>query len=136
MTVLETVYHQAPGDEPTVFQAPFGCALASDESPCVRPKVSVGEDWQPLDGLWLSAASQLVLRNEEGKFSGGRPTPEQVKDVTARVVEVGVVCGDVVVPFSEIPPGESQRYRPLDLAALCVRCRQGKALITVAAFPQ
>lgn len=134
LTVLDTIYYQAPGDDPVAFKGPFARLLESEEQPCIR-KLVVGEPWQAVEGLWLSAAGLLGVRNDEGTFTGVIPTPEQRQEVAARIVEVGVVDVERVTRFAFLRPGESCRFEPADMAALRLRCQRGQAKVTVAAFP-
>lgn len=134
MTVIETIYHQAPNDEPTSFTSRFSRSLETDEQPYAR-KLKVGESWQPLDraSIWLAEAGLLRLVNEEGTNWPTNPTPEQLAEVAAKVVEIGFGADTAAIL---VPPGESVRFSPADLALIRLRCRSGTARCALALLPR
>jgi hypothetical protein len=116
----------------------FSRDLSSDEQPYERRTV-VGESWTAVDCGWIDRCGMLMLRNEEGHFSVN-PTPEQRAEVMRRVVEI--TFGTVLttgVPSREcllIPPKETCRFYPSDVKSLHLRCRAGKAQITLYLLPE
>ena len=139
LTVTESIYHQSPEGEPVEIGYSGARFLETDEQVYSR-RTTVGEEWTPIDCGWLreSGASLLLLRNEEGRFTQVIPSPEQRGETQGRVVEVGVgTPHGEVVPFAEVDPQESPlRLRPSDLGSLYLRCRQGRAKVTVTLVPR
>ena len=131
LTVLETVYYQEPGGEPTWFPAPFSIMLESAEQPCIR-KLKIGQILQSLD-TWLSSVSELVIRNDEGTYRDkpGRPSEEEREDMKKRIIEV-YLTGH---PSLYVRPGRSCRFEPVRFQGVQLRCQHGEARVTIAAFP-
>lgn len=147
ITVVETVYHQAEGDQPTAIESRFSRRLQTKEQPCVR-KLVAGPEWHLVDresmdrpGCWLERVGMLVIRNEEGEFTQVVPTSQERAEVAARVLSLGVgvsISADehIVMPFARILPGkESCRFQPTDISNLWIRCQAGKAKYTVTMLP-
>jgi hypothetical protein len=134
ITVVESVYYAAAGEQPHVVENHFARRLTSAEQLYVR-KTTVAEGWQPLDAGWVRLAAMIVLTNEEGRRSQVQPTSEEKAMTAVRVVEIGVLGPDRVEAFALVLPGESCRFQPADTRTLRVCCRQGQARITIAAFP-
>ena len=136
ITVVEKVYHQSVGEQPTQADVVFVRNLLTKEQPYVR-HVKVGENWTPVDYGWLNSVSFVVIQNDEGKFVVV-PTPEELATVMARVVDVSFK-ESVGHGSLQIPPGESLRCSPSDdtsTKALCLRCRSGVAQVTITAYPE
>lgn len=137
ITVVETVYHQAPGQQPTSVECRHTKSLDSDEQPYTR-RVKVGQEWQALDCGWLEEASLLVLSNAKEQFAVN-PTDEQRQEAEARVVEVGIAAEDDdtrITPLFLIAPGDTFRGQPLGVKAIKLRCRKGEATVTINLFPK
>lgn len=141
--VVETVYYQDPKEEhPTSVVTRYTRWVDSPEQPYGPRKITLTESWAELDCMWVEAPSILLLSNEEGKRYVVRPTEEELKTISKRVVEIAQLAklpyqsNDViVVPFAQVRPGESIRFQPLDLFKLRVRCVQGTAVCKLTAFP-
>ena len=131
LTVIETVYHQEPGSDPTSFTSSFPVLLETTEQPCIR-KLRIGQAPQSLD-TWLSSVSELVVRNDEGTYRDrpGRPSEEDKEDVKKRVIEV-YASGQII---AYVRPGRSCRFEPSDSKSIQLRCQHGEAKVTIAAFP-
>lgn len=149
IAVVETVYHQAAGEQPTSVESRFQRWLEGNEQPCVRrchDRENVAtEDWKPLDAGWIRQAGMIVLTNDEGRFSQTIPTSQEHDEAIARVIEVGCYpVGEwdmspetsiVLLACWLVLPGESLRAQPVNLKSLRVRCRKGTAKFTLCVFP-
>lgn len=123
IAVVEYVYHQLPGKQPSAAESRFGADLASDEQPYVRNiKDGIGDSWTNLDCGWVEHASMLVLTNCE---KGGS------------VLEVSL-CRDNQSPecVVEVPSGQSARFKPSSLSSVKVRFREGRHPVTIQLFPE
>lgn len=128
LTVIEKVYHQLPGEQPTVAEHQFVRQLLSDEQPFAR-KFKVPHDWKVLDLGWIERAGMLVLRNEEGRHPVVVPTPKERAEIDRRVIEVAFDEG--ADPALVVLPGESCRFHPIRLRDVRVRCPAGMASATI-----
>lgn len=140
LTVVETVYHQAPQEEPQSNEVRFCRELESDEQPYGPRRLTATEDWRLLDCGWLSdEVSMLTIRNEEGRNLQVIPTEAEQAEIDARVLEVGYYGGtpDSLATGASwlIPPGESMRGCPKSIEKLSIRCRSGEARYTLTAYP-
>ena len=129
LTVIQTVYHQEPGGDPTSYESRFARFLDSkDQQPCVR-RLAIGESWQTLDELWLERVSQLVIANRE-------LPPKEDESGFVRKLSRCIEVAFNGVPCLLIRPTESQRYEPLKtLSTISLRSTEGIVKIVVAAFP-
>lgn len=128
LTVIEKVYHQLPGEQPTATEHQFVRQLRSDEQPFSR-KFKVPREWKPLDLGWIECAGMLTIRNEEGRHPVVIPTHEQRADIDLRVIEVAFDEG--AEPALVVLPGESCRFHPARLRDVRVRCLHGMATATI-----
>ena len=142
LTVVETVYHQPAGEEPTAVSVQYVRPLETQEQPYVR-KIRVGEQWQPLDLGWIEQPGMIWLTNDEGRGLQVNPTPEERAAIEAKViclvtkvVNAGVLAGILAEDdFSwEVPPGESFRGRPTCAKRVWLRCRSGTAKATIRVY--
>lgn len=135
ITVVDQVYHQNPGQDPTVASSKFSRLLDSTEQAYVR-RTKVGETWSLVDRGWIESCSLMVVENLEGQSFAVVPTPEERAEVEARVVELGTPGEDGrIVPFALVRPGLSGRFEPYDVRRVLLRCRSGVAQYTVTLFP-
>ncbi len=154
LTCVDLVYHQILPEQPISVEARFARELKTDEERFSR-KQKLTEDWVPLETGWVKKASMLVLKNlpEERQTI---PTPAEKAEAESHVVEVGIkvmlsqipslrdmvadgfngVPAFLIAPMPEIPPGESCRFRPMDLGAIMVRCRKGECVLGVTVVPE
>jgi len=152
--VVETVYFQQPETIPVAVDSRFTRWLDSEEQPYLR-QAKIGQDWQEVDVGWLEnlPVSQLVLRNDEGKFQV-QPTSEQRALVMGRILELAILprpdasdltkCRTMRSPpkreipplsFAVLRPGQSLRFEPVDANRLVIRCKSGTARLTLFAIP-
>ena len=147
MTVVEQIYHQPAGEEPTAYHHSFVRKLTVQEQPYSR-KIKVGEGWQPLDLGWFAdkpdAVGMVQVVNNEGRFTQTQPTDEErvaaaakVICLVSRVIDAGI--GGMLAEDSFcwlIRPGESFRGSSTDATRIWIRCQFGVAQATVNVFPR
>jgi hypothetical protein len=132
LLVVESIFHQSPGEDPYVTEHRFARSLQTKEQPFTR-KTTAGENWKSLDCGWIERAGMLFIINEEGKFRQTNPTEEELREAAKKIIEVSFTTNtDVWL----ILPGESMRAYPSNIRNLLVRCRSGTARITAHIFPE
>ena len=130
LTVVETVYHQPAGEEPTAVSVQFVRPLETQEQPYVR-KIKVGEQWQPLDLGWVEQPGMILLVNDEGKFTQVNPTDEERAEAESKVIAVGNDSGSWLVY-----PGSCFRGEAAPFSDVAVRCKSGVARATIHVYPR
>lgn len=137
ITVVQQIYHQVQGNDPTVLDGGFTRWLDSDEQPFLR-KCKASEGWQKLEVGWIEQAGQLTIVNGAGKpHNFVQPSEEEKKAEGLKVLEVGIEVDGNVVPCWQVPPGENLRAMPLcELSRIMVRCRQGEVRFSVFLIPK
>lgn len=135
VTVQERVYHQNVGEQPTLVEHQFERTLRSDDQP-YQHKTKITEEWRPLGDSWIERASMVLIKNTEGRFVTVNPTPQEKAVADRKVVEVGLVVGDAVIPIMLVLPNECARFTPIDFRAVRVRCRHGMASCVVSLMPE
>jgi hypothetical protein len=63
ITVLETVYHAAPGQQLTSVTTTWTLPIESDEQVYQR-RVRLTSDWQPLDCGWVIDVALVLIKND------------------------------------------------------------------------
>jgi hypothetical protein len=137
LTVTETVFHQPLDGDPTAGpHTPYTILLDTDEQPYLRHG-RVGQEWTKMDVGWIKGCSMLCLSNEGIKMPPGQPTEGQRTDAASRLLEIGVTNDmiDMVVPFAQLPPGQSLRFPPYDLGTLMIRCGNIETRYILTLFP-
>jgi hypothetical protein len=139
MTVRDMVYHQNPGDQPTLAETAFTVDLTTQEQPYRRPQVAT-QRWSPVDFGYLTEASHVVIENREGRFTQRVPTPEQREAAEAKVLEIAFFAG---IDMHErpaacilVPPRQSIRVVFAKLGLVKIRSQYGDARYFVCAFPK
>lgn len=130
MVVVESVYYQKEGEQPTCVESKWSQFLQSDEPPYHRT-LKVGKEWQEVSLGWAEDCAMLLLKNEEGKFQIV-PTEEERKAVEALVIQVAI-DGTLAL---KVGPGQSARFTSPRGTKLSVRCLTGIARLTVVVFPR
>lgn len=149
MTVVETVYFAAPGEDPFAIGSTYSRIMQSGEYPYSR-KVKVTEEWQKLDCGSILEAGLLILSNDENKGLQVNPTAKEKAEAKKRIIEVGYLLikskenrdmfsekatQPAVIPLWLILPGETMRGQPLQLDCLMLRCQSGVAKCTINIMP-
>lgn len=133
--VVEMVHFQPIDGQPVSHESRFNRRVDSEEQPYGPRRTRVTDTWTEIDLGWLRGdnVGQLIIQNDEGKGLQTQPSPEEIRDIKSRVIEVSM--GDSG-PLFRIPPGESIRLTsPAPELSLRLRCVNGPARITFIAFP-
>lgn len=130
LTINELVYHQLLSESAQVVgENRTGRFLHNEEVPYNRP-TTVGTEWTDLDLKWVDRPTQIYLENITGYDRQVIPTPEELADDDARVVEVA----NGTVPFARVRPGESCRFEPVPGVKYLIRSRHATARLKVVAI--
>jgi hypothetical protein len=156
VTVVEQVYHQVTGEQPTVINTPPAWRDGdTDEQPWVR-EITIGGAWTALDLGWFkdnpAGVGTLVLRNKAAARNV-IPTDAEAAEQASHVIEVAIAPPPPSIEgkrtmfaapraaeptvFHAFAPGEpTLRVQPPDAGAVVVRCRAGVARLAIAALPR
>ncbi len=117
-------------DVPVAAEISFERLLKTKEEPYCRTRVTVGEEWTPVDMGWVKSPGMVVIKNRETKF-GVVPTPEQKEEAAGKVVELSFLPEGPAHII--IYPKETQ---PLSVArdGLWMRCRHGTTTCSLEVF--
>ena len=152
LSVVETVYFQRAGEQPTSVESRFGIDSASINSPLSRSWILSG-GWEPLfpEGF-PSPHSMLVVQVAAVKHPA-MPSAEEKLLAAGRRVVLGFGRKPAEKPAThrtqwdaprvawspepviEIGPGESARFNPSDLGALWLRALTPGVIVTVTVMP-
>lgn len=150
-TVIETLVYHRPGENPTTVSNRFASHGESIEQEYKR-QVKVGPDWSLLDTGWLKEnVSMLVVVNDILRPSR-RLSPKEEEFFQSKAIELAVFVekGEpkktrtmfsepseiIVSPFALLLPGESMRFRPVDVDTIMVRCLNDVTKLTVHCYPK
>lgn len=114
LTVVDKIYFQDSINQEGASDVPslFDCVIQSDEQPYSRRNNLKDTEWHSLDLGWLSDCCGMVsIQNRTANDPQVVPSPEQVKELATKILQIGVQHGVDIVQFSEIMPGESLRLR-------------------------
>lgn len=131
LTVIDSVYHQAPGKDPDQYETKFSRPLESEEQVYDRDLIAT-EEWTQLDKGWIESCSQLLIMNTEGKTVQTILSQEENSELAEKILEIRQ--GTEVTWL--VPPKESVRGIPANLDTIFIRCRKGTANYTVVLFPR
>lgn len=134
LTVVEQVSFQRAGDRPVTAASAYH--FKTSAAPAVQQRIVVGPTWARLVPAGSAEVSAVHLSNDEGKGRTLIPTPEEVAETEAKVVEVAYSSSDDGDCFL-VRPGRTFRAEPNGVGAsnLVVRCRSGEAQCTLTLFP-
>lgn len=135
--VTGVLYHLVPGQPPLSVPMRVNRALRTDEQAWSR-RFHVGDQWQRLETGWVERCSLLRIANEEGKGAPRALADEHRELLDAAAVEVGVSVGPGSDPVAVdvIPPGAEVLRMPPSLGCVWLRCRRGRAAVSVIALPE
>lgn len=138
LVILQTVYHQSPGQDAAGSESRVGRTLASDEQPYIR-HTRAGDEWKPLDTDWIPDPGLVVIENRGTQFRVN-PTEAEKAEAARKTVIVAAdpQCDPSVgpTPFAEIPPGESLTLSPREIDRWRIKCAVGSVAITISAYPK
>ena len=132
LTVVEMVYLQSIDGEAQCVESRYMRELNTHEQ-LYKRKLTITNEWKPLDVGWCEKPGLLVIHNEEGKHSTVNPTEEEAKAIADSIVEISPnpeSCFSIYVR-----PGESSRFEPSDVSKLQIRSLSDEASIIIQAFP-
>lgn len=134
--VVESVYHQVPGEEPTTVQTAVSRFLQTGEQPYERKGLATAE-WQLLDCGWVKDVRLLHLTNLEGGPQQVQSSREEEWTTQQRRIELGVgLSPSTIAAAFCLPPQESLRGTPAAPGLLWVRCPTGKARYRIVLIPE
>lgn len=137
LTTILMMRHEHFGEDPRSMEARYHVWLEGQEQPFER-RLVVGESWAPLSGVWaslLADAGTLALENRPPTRTVN-PTPEELEDDAAAIVDVGLVVAGEPRPCLRVSPGRAEFFEPIEGAEYQVRCRRGRANLYVWAYPR
>lgn len=134
ITVVETVVHQRPDEQPIGVDTRFSRALNTMEQVYVRQQ-PVDSGWRKLDTGWLTAAGMLVVVNPRPRYETIQTEEVQTTD-NAKVIELGMWPTPDICTFARVHVGESARFQPVDLLAVRIRCVAGPSTVTLHVMPE
>lgn len=122
LVVVNSIYHQKAGGQPTQVDNITGGWLETDEQPYDR-HAEVGESWTQLESGWITESSLAVFCNEEGKDGG----------------TLQIYCGrDEADPMTHlsVPPGKSCPLYPASVKYWMVKASSGIVHFRFTLFPK
>ncbi len=122
LTVVESLYHQASGEEGVMVSSSFSRNLESDDQAYGPRRLKATEEWQPLDCGWVEEIGMISVTNEEGKHLQVNPTEEEKEALAKKVLEISL--SPRASWYFLIPPGESFRGYP-SAQKLWIRSQSG-----------
>ena len=122
ITVVEHIYHQIAGKNPTVVTSIFTRNVSKVDQVYQRePSVGFNEDWQSINLGWAIPCAMLVLKNL---------TDDHTLEATFKCI-----IEDPSRYCLLVPPRESIRITARSPEDLVVRSLQGPALYSITAIP-
>lgn len=135
VTIIAQVYCQQTDEDPIVGECRFMRWLETLEQ-AVSRTIQIGEQWAPLDMLWLKTCSMVMLTNEEGRRFVRVPTKRQLEAAEAKVVKIGKQTEHGVELIGQIRARHIALFEPEDVHALRLRCVSGVAKVTMRLVPE
>lgn len=124
LTVVESLYHQASGEEGMMVSSRFSRDLESDDQAYGPRRLKATEEWQPLDCGWVEEMGMVSITNEEGKRLQVNPTEKEKEATAKKVLELALTPNPDSLWSFLIPPGESFRGYP-STQKLWIRSQSG-----------
>ena len=140
LTIVEQIYHQAPGEDPTSYSHSYWRVLPVTGEQVLQRRQEAIELWKKIDLVWFekSPFSMFMIRSEEGKFPHTIPTEEMRATAESKILEVGFCkTGETEVQSTHllVYPNEMARFSPEPGYEWYVRCKNGSARYTLFVFP-
>lgn len=132
LTMVLQVHHEHFGDEPHDVIASADRMLDTICEPWSR-RVQVGEEAKQLPRGWVGdegSVGMVVIENLRPRYNVN-PTPEQIEDDAAKVVEV--IAGDHVFL---VRPGFPWPFECLEPSLINIRCQRGTTTCRITVFPR
>ncbi|MFA5376323.1 MAG: hypothetical protein WC455_11315 [Dehalococcoidia bacterium] len=120
ITVVEHVYHQVAGHDPTAIDSVFTREVTETEQVYTRksPK-GLSTEWEPLDTGWVKDPSMIFICND-------------AKEGTIEIMFLGGAVMDRLL----VLPSETQRLTVPDATRLRIRRQEGIGQYTLTAIPR
>lgn len=137
LTFNEWIAYQPLSASPVdISPRPFSRNLVTDEQIWRREAIA-GNDWARAPLGWLDdlPVAEIIITNEEGKFTQVQPSHEERAAAEARIIEVGIEANGtgVIVPITLVRPHHSFHLEPL--GPIYLRCQTDRAKYTIIAVP-
>lgn len=135
LTVVGVVHHQPVDQPPYSIPVRFSHGLTTkDEQPYERKRTAT-ETWEPLDCGWIEKSGYVVIINRETTAGDTNPTPERIKEIEARVLEVTESPDNPDGLRWLILPGAGFHGMPSNPRKLFIRSQSGPARYTICLIP-
>lgn len=134
LTVVETIYHQCPAEEPFSIEKSYDRVLKTKEQIYLR-ELKVAEEWEPLEIGWVGThPSLLYIYNKEGIFPNRIPTTDEVEAAANKII---LLSFDKSPEHSwKILPTESHKGYPSTIEGLFIKSCLGICKYTLCLFPE
>ena len=129
ITIVLQFHHQHYMEQPTTVSSAHSEMLETTVEPYSR-RVTLTEEWRPIDFGWVEPGDvkYIVVENYEGKKFAVTPSPEEMKEIENRVIEVAYVERDGEMGKSMlVAPRSCQYFHTKFAGMLRLRCSQGTA---------
>jgi len=126
VTVVEHVHFQHATEPPMSIGSPYDRILSTQVEPYSR-RLVVTEERSMLDFGWINSVDvgMLIVENYEGRKFDVNPSPEELEEVSQRIVEI-YLHADSHTPVL-VRPRATQRLELDDFEPVRLRCRSGSA---------
>lgn len=126
-TIVDTMYFQGVGPV-TGLSSRYDRGVNTETQPWIR-HTKVAERWFAIETGWIKNASLLYIVNDEKLPTNPPPTNQHREEHKLKVLEIRVITTDNSPrgedPHLYLPPGESLRVCPSEIAGWLVRARKG-----------
>ena len=128
LTVVERIYHQITGQNPTIISGGFTRKPIADVDQVWSrtPPKGIGPNWEPLDLGWITSCILLHVHNLSA---------ESTIEVTFSCVVDDPCIEDPSRYCLVVPPNETLRITPSSARDLRMRSQSGQAQYTITAIP-
>lgn len=137
LTLVASIYHEHPGEEPFSFAFQASRSLPSCDDQVYQRRLTLSEIWTPLDLGWFKDTPERIgyicIENLEGRIKHTYPTEEQRREMAKKVVLVSPSRDDDRA--WEIWPTFSFIGLPTKPELVDLRCKSGSAKILLTVFP-
>jgi hypothetical protein len=133
VVVLEKIYHQIPGEDPTLITSNFQYDVECDDQVFNR-RHKITTDWILIETAWINQASMMIIQNLGPKRPNVQLGPDEMHELETRYMEVSLRGDNEIDLF--IPVGQSIRIIPVYLNKLKIRCVRNDTTYEMSIFPK
>ena len=90
LTIVQSIYYQSPGLDPDQRESRYDVEVNADEQPYYRRLTLEPDGIEFIDTQWVDDPGCLLIENLEGQQTQMMPTPEDIKAMAAKVIEVNI----------------------------------------------